>query len=995
MSEITLTLSRSIKEKKWIQVTYKNQSEEITRFWIAIKDILPNQKLIVDSIRLGSQDQPPIELTMYVQGIQDATLLDSTYYPFGDSLIQRIEKNPLHFEWLHYFLTDHKVLEYYKECYHEDVDLEEKNFTLLKGFDEFQVEDSTYALKNADQLATIYAIIKRQSFDSEEDRPIIQRLSFNLVSLRFGQSIKPIFYKDIRLDISHRSLVLGNRIRINPTFVSEKSTFNLKHYINMDIEPFLRIYESNPNEALDILTASTRGQEKVDTSPYIAVFKKKTFVSIEKEYNQITEQFLTGTLSRPLSAFFGKLGKINRRFKRDYPIFLTQKVNFDQLRGVFNAINQDITYVQGPPGTGKTYMIREAAISSLFNDRTMLIVSNNNEAIDNVDRLLNSYQYQRKPIPFLSLRIGNIDKTQEMLDTIQRTFKSFLVSKDKPKDTILKHIKDDIIKNLNITNDLVEIFEEKVLLEQRLEDLQSIQNLSEKRLLPQQIQLDIKSTEQRLKELKNITEDQLIKGIQIDERLLTQYLYFSSLKRINQLTKEEFKDLWEILFSKGDDRVEKFNTYIKDNNNLAKLLKVFPIIITTNISASRLGDASSHFDLMIMDEAGQCQVANSLIPMARADRALFVGDHRQLQPVTVIDPVKNDELKKAFDIADIYDYRENSILKVLRWVDNKSLHILLRRHYRSHHKIIDFSNQKYYHGRLIIENKEKLDHVINLIPLDNKEDNRWNTAEREIQHILREIKKKEYKPNTVGVITPFRNQANRIQEILASHGLSEVKVGTVHTFQGGEKDHILFSASLTKNTNPKAGLWAVTSEELVNVAVTRAKKKFTMICDPSVIQSYTPDGTSDLYDLYRYINNNGTVKVNENKDILENFIRDDDSYSEKEFYETIAQYVSTQQQLEIGTKELIKDVIKEIKPDKSYYRFACQAHFDFILYVNGKRFMAFEINGNEHESVDSRKLKDTLKKQICQDYGLKLFTLPNHQTRRYDLVVEMIQSNKN
>jgi hypothetical protein len=95
MSEITLTLSRSIKEKKWIQVTYKNQSEELTRFWIAIKDILPNQKFIVDSIRLGSQDQPPIELTMYVQGIQDATLLDSTYYPFGDSLIQRIEKNLL------------------------------------------------------------------------------------------------------------------------------------------------------------------------------------------------------------------------------------------------------------------------------------------------------------------------------------------------------------------------------------------------------------------------------------------------------------------------------------------------------------------------------------------------------------------------------------------------------------------------------------------------------------------------------------------------------------------------------------------------------------------------------------------------------------------------------------------------------------------------------------------------------------------------------------
>jgi superfamily I DNA and/or RNA helicase len=335
-----------------------------------------------------------------------------------------------------------------------------------------------------------------------------------------------------------------------------------------------------------------------------------------------------------------------------------------------------------------------------------------------------------------------------------------------------------------------------------------------------------------------VTEEQLINGIKIDEKLLSQYLYFSSIKRLAMLNRDSYEDLRKIILSEDPElKVEQFNEFIANNDNLDMLLKVFPIIVTTNMSAVRLGDASVHFDLMIMDEAGQCQVANSLIPMARAERALFVGDHRQLQPVISLDPSKNKELKAAFQIEDAYDYVDNSILKLMRKVDDKSLNILLRRHYRSHHSIIEFSNQKYYGGKLIYDKQEGKD-KIQVINIDNKQDNLRNQARREIAEILKLVKAKEFDFKDIGIITPFRNQAFEINRVFDELGYKDIKVGTVHTFQGGEKEHIIFSTALTQNTNEKAGQWAVNSEELINVAVTRAKKNLYVL-NPSTSKFYT------------------------------------------------------------------------------------------------------------------------------------------------------------
>ena len=74
------------------------------------------------------------------------------------------------------------------------------------------------------------------------------------------------------------------------------------------------------------------------------------------------------------------------------------------------------------------------------------------------------------------------------------------------------------------------------------------------------------------------------------------------------------------IVNSADDPQEKaiaFNRYLSEPENLKKLLRVFPIIATTCISAHRLGKPEPVFDMVIMDEASQCNTAMSLVPILR------------------------------------------------------------------------------------------------------------------------------------------------------------------------------------------------------------------------------------------------------------------------------------------------------------------------------------------------------------------------------------------
>ena len=163
---------------------------------------------------------------------------------------------------------------------------------------------------------------------------------------------------------------------------------------------------------------------------------------------------------------------------------------------------------------------------------------------------------------------------------------------------------------------------------------------------------------------------------------LLQYFYFESLRHIKRLKSKDYSDLVNILNIKDEDeQVKEFNRWIADDGNLKKFTNVFPIILTTNISSRKLGKKFK-FDLLTIDEAGQCDIATSLIPISKCSNMVLIGDTNQLKPIVVFEERKNEQLMKQFEINELYDYFSNSILSVFKSIDNISRNILLSYHYR-------------------------------------------------------------------------------------------------------------------------------------------------------------------------------------------------------------------------------------------------------------------------------------------------------------------------
>ena len=79
------------------------------------------------------------------------------------------------------------------------------------------------------------------------------------------------------------------------------------------------------------------------------------------------------------------------------------------------------------------------------------------------------------------------------------------------------------------------------------------------------------------------------------------------------------------------------------------------------------------------------------------------------------------------------------------------------------------------------------------------------------------------------MITPFVNQKSAIEQRLKEEGLNQVSCGTVHAFQGDEKDVILFSTALTDQTYDGTYQWLKNNRELINVAVSRAKEQLIRV----------------------------------------------------------------------------------------------------------------------------------------------------------------------
>ena len=252
------------------------------------------------------------------------------------------------------------------------------------------------------------------------------------------------------------------------------------------------------------------------------------------------------------------------------------------------------------------------------------------------------------------------------------------------------------------------------------------------------------------------------------------------------------------------------------------------------------------FDLVIIDEASQCDVASALPLLMRAKRAMIIGDICQLNHITNISRGREDIIGKRAgltedDLAD-FSYRSRSCfsLAASRLQEEP---IFLDLHFRSHPAIIGFPNQEFYDERLEFCSAsrpplgakaitwESVDGKCSRGP-NNKSFRNRDEARAVVDRVAAAFPEYEGLGVSVGVVTPFRAQNDLIRELLSkalgADIAQKITVGTVHRYQGDERDVIFFSPVIASPYVEQAISFA-SNPNLVNVAMTRAKRRFVVV----------------------------------------------------------------------------------------------------------------------------------------------------------------------
>ena len=991
MKNIELIISEAIKKGKWIDISYINNHGETTYYWIAIKDIDLKKRLLFTSIFNDKKSLNSLDAIIKFDGIQSAKILEFTTYETPSELISKIENNREDAKWLKYESFNNNILKYYLKCNELDNDPFQKDTFLITGVDKDILLKNKQIVLNEKQEKEIINYIK--NYDVRKMEGEVNYLILSFLSIDEYDKKYIALYYDIRFNPSTKKLTINEIPRVNQSFLIKNKKHSLNSYIDINPQEFTNNITNHLNDYLkeytELIRANLRDTEIINQMPEFMILQRSISANLAPTYSNIEEKIENGTLDYPLKAFFGNSNRFGVKRKEPNIVIYDNKVNIDQMRVIYNTMKYPITYVQGPPGTGKTQTILNVILSAFFNSKTTLICSSNNKPINGIlEKLKFSYK-QEDDVPFPYIRLGNRDEVAKSTKRIIDLY-NFTTKMD-PDEEKLNKIKNKTKEGNKDLLKYLEIYEAKRDLKSRLDSakrlLESIENHSNR--LYQNVVTQINSLKEQYKQMPIVSNQdvlQLVTSVS-ENRKFKQYMYFESVKYINKLKLPRYSPLIEICkISDDNDRVTAFNKWCSNDDSIKLLEDVFPIIITTNISAARLGTANHTFDLVIMDEAGQCNCATALLPIARAKTLLLVGDTNQLKPVIVLEDLINDYLKNEFSISNDYDYSKFSILDIMKKHDNISKDIMLTYHYRCGKKIIDFSNKRFYNGKLNLEYLSE-EGNLSLLNVKNINSRLRNENYEEAKAIIDYIKRNQLKDTAI--ITPFKNQQNLITKMIDENGIKDVTCGTIHQLQGAEKDTIIISTSISPKTSKKTFDWIKNNSEITNVAVTRAKNNLIVVTDVEALDKLSTDKKDDLYNLAKYVANKGNVEIPPNESYTIQIGNSNGSKNEDIFFKTISHFCSVNNVFQAKRNIKIASLFNndQLLSDS-------KLEFDVVLYEIKDTTLipriAIELQGGEHFGNIDREKCDTRKIQICKEKGITLLEIPNSFAKSYETIKELI-----
>ena len=348
------------------------------------------------------------------------------------------------------------------------------------------------------------------------------------------------------------------------------------------------------------------------------------------------------------------------------------------------------------------------------------------------------------------------------------------------------------------------------------------------------------------------------------KKLVTDILINKRREALKGLMRDQFKRQRLFIHSKSlIERKKSLQNRLLEAEDFKPLLEAFPCwCVTTYAVSGSLPMKPGLFDVAIIDEASQCDIASCFPILYRAKKAVIVGDDKQLPHLSFLETAKEQSFMSKYEVADRYQlmwrFRTNSMFDIANYY---SMHpVLLDEHFRSLPPIINFSNREFYGNRIrVMRQNNPNDKILEIVHVpDGKVDYDATRNLPEIEALVKRVheiivdneRENPDNPITIGIISPFRAQVEQLKislsKVISDYMMEKhkIEIGTAHTFQGDERDIILISWAFANNSFPQS-LTFIQKPNLFNVAVTRAKNK--MINFVSKDFTDLPDGLFRSY----------------------------------------------------------------------------------------------------------------------------------------------------
>ena len=740
----------------------------------------------------------------------------------------------------------------------------------------------------------------------------------------------------------------------------------------------------------------------------------------------------------PLAQYLGDKTKLTS-FRAPNTIYYPFGCNASQKKAVENALTNQVSIIQGPPGTGKTQTILNIIANLLLAKKSVLVVSNNNSAVDNVAEKL-----EKEGLGFIVAKLGSVEN-KEIFIANQIDYPHM----DNWKLDDVNSIKKEATQALKDVSQGFEGQSKYALLKAELDALHKeakydqmhhdvadehkwLFNKHSKKLMSFRLQYGILTEKEQkfslLKKLKwsfilgfnvykllKANPESIINALEAAYYVARKREIESELSTIENLLKavdiqQRVKDLRQLSIKVLKNTIAKRFTGERKRFTIKTIkpqteafLKEYPVVLSTTYSAKACISKDMVFDYLIMDEASQVDIKTGALALSCAMNAVIVGDDKQLPNVVSHEEEQAlNAIQSSYCVDEKYQATANSFLQSCVKVFTDAPVTLLREHYRCHPRIIDFCNQRFYSGELIAMtsdyNEDKVLQVIKTVPGNHA---RGHFNQREIDVIIQEVMPDYSESDSVGIITPYRDQA-----IAINRALGKDIASTVHKFQGRECDAIIMSMVDNAPTDFSD------DQNLMNVAISRAKTKLCVVVNGNEMPA-----NSNLAQLISYIKyNNFDIKESKIHSVFDILYKQ--YTAERLAYEAQSSKVSEHLSENIIYETLVKAINKIQKPD---WGVVCHyplsrlitdyegldtheiafisnslSHVDFLLYnsITKKPLMAIEVDGwKYHNQSNLQQSRDKLKDDILSKYKLKPYRISTVDTINVETIANMLLNN--